>query len=337
MTGYEATVRHKDGHAVRVSTSARLCRDDSGQIVGVEGTSRDITERKQAEEALRQSEKLFGMAFNSSPSAMIISEMADVRFIAVNDSWVKAIGYSEEEWLGVSTLDLGIWADPAQRAAVVAEIEESGGVSDWEVPLRTKDGQIRHFTGSAQTIELAGKKRLLLIGNDVTELKQTEEQLRRAQRMEAVGQLTGGVAHDFNNLLAVIQGNAELLDAGVVNIEQAIDAIIRAPARGAELTQRLLAFSRQQPLQPRSIDMAELVAGTTGMLARTLGETIEIVTAAAPGLWAADAGQVENALLNLAINARDAMAGSGKLTIECANVRLDNAYVAQNRRCRYLC
>ena len=332
ISGYESALRHKDGHAVWVSTSARFCRDQAGHVAGVEGTTRDITERRQAEEALRQSEELFGMAFHSSPSAMIISEMADGRFIAVNDAWVKAIGYSEEEVLGVSTLDLDIWVDPARRKEMIAEMQKSGSVCDWAVLLRTKDGQIRHFIGGAQAIELAGKKCLLLTGNDVTELKRAEEQLRRAQRMEAVGQLTGGVAHDFNNLLAVIQGNADLLKAGVVDMGRAIEAIIRASTRGAELTQRLLAFSRQQPLRPRSIDMAELVAGTTGMLVRTLGETITIETAAEPDLWAAsaDPGQVENALLNLAINARDAMAGTGKLTIECANVRLDEAYVAQN-------
>jgi CheY-like chemotaxis protein len=149
--------------------------------------------------------------------------------------------------------------------------------------------------------------------------------------MEAIGQLTGGVAHDFNNLLAVILGNAELLDLRSRENNGLVQAIIHAAMRGEELTYRLLAFSRQQPLQPRSIDLAALVAGMSDILERALGEMIEIETFAESGLWMAraDAGQVENTLLNLANNARDAMVGGGKLRIECANVRGDEATAAQ--------
>jgi CheY-like chemotaxis protein len=151
--------------------------------------------------------------------------------------------------------------------------------------------------------------------------------------MEAVGQLTGGVAHDFNNLLAVIMGNAELLTTAsrgeAVTLAQ---RIVRAAQRGGELTQRLLAFSRRQPLRPQTIDLGVLARDMTELIERTLGETITVETDAAPGLWPAlaDPGQVENALLNLAINARDAMAGGGRLVIRCRNVTLDESYVAHN-------
>lgn len=150
--------------------------------------------------------------------------------------------------------------------------------------------------------------------------------------MEAVGQLTGGVAHDFNNLLAVILGNTELLSMQSDEPNLRLEAITRAATRGSELTQRLLAYSRQQPLRPQTIDLVELTDGMADMLARTLGETIEIKTRTPPGLWSAsaDPGQVENALLNLAINSRDAMPQGGKLTIECMNVTLDQAYVTEN-------
>lgn len=168
-------------------------------------------------------------------------------------------------------------------------------------------------------------------------LRESETLLRQAQKMEAIGQLTGGIAHDFNNLLMVIQGNAELLAARIGGgRDELLQPILHATERGAELTQRLLAFSRQQALRPRAIDLAALVAGMDGLLKSTLGETVEIGMAVAPELWPAmaDASQVENALLNLAINARDAMPRGGRLTIECANARLDEAYTANNPEAR---
>ncbi len=161
-------------------------------------------------------------------------------------------------------------------------------------------------------------------------LSTVETQLRQAQKMEAVGRLTGGLAHDFNNLLAVIQGNAELLADRIGDVDHSAQTILRAAERGAELTQRLLAFSRQQPLHPQAIDLSALIGDISDLLARTLGETVEITIGGSPNLWRAlvDQSQMENALINLAINARDAMPGGGMLTIDCSNVRLDENYTA---------
>ncbi len=196
------------------------------------------------------------------------------------------------------------------------------------------DGEIRTVRECAEIISDETGKPVRSSGTiqDITEMVAIEERLRQAQKMEAVGQLTGGVAHDFNNLLAVIQGNAELLAEGGGSENAMMQAVLRASRRGAELTHRLLAFSRQQPLQPQATDLAKLVGSMTGLLKRTLGETIEIETAAKHGLAQvmADPGQIENALLNLAINARDAMPEGGKLIIECQDARLDEAYVARN-------
>jgi signal transduction histidine kinase len=174
----------------------------------------------------------------------------------------------------------------------------------------------------------------------IDQREKAEEALRQAQKMEAIGQLTGGVAHDFNNLLQVILGNLERLrrrhrpgDGSIQaerDFQRMTDAAIQGAQRATQLTQRMLAFSRRQPLAPKAVDINRLVAGMSEMLSRTLGETIELESVLAGGLWRAlaDENQLENALLNLAVNARDAMPNGGKLTIEAANVALDDAYAA---------
>ena len=169
--------------------------------------------------------------------------------------------------------------------------------------------------------------RVLMSIEDITDYRAAEERLRQAQKMEVVGQLTGGVAHDFNNLLAIIQGNAELLAERTEDCERLIRPIVHAAVRGGELTQRLLAFSRRQPLVPQAIDLAAMVQGLMEILPRTLGETFEITALSEPGLWPAlaDPGQLENALVNLVLNARDAMPEGGRVTIASANVQLGPA------------
>ena len=151
--------------------------------------------------------------------------------------------------------------------------------------------------------------------------------MRQSQKMEAVGQLTGGIAHDFNNLLAIILGNAEMLISNSERNQAGPQAIVRAAERGAKLTRNLLAFSRKQPLSPRAIEPAALVEGMSDMMQRSLGATIKITTSSDPDLWTAmaDPGQLENALLNLALNARDAMPAGGELTVSCQNIQLQDA------------
>lgn len=174
------------------------------------------------------------------------------------------------------------------------------------------------------------------IGEAIAEREQVEENLRQSQKMEAVGQLTGGIAHDFNNLLQIVTGNLELLERGLPAEAERLRRFASNAMHGAEragvLTQRLLAFSRRQPLAPKPIDFNQLVAGMTELIGRTLGETIAMKTVLADNLWLveADPNQLENALLNLAVNARDAMPDGGKLTIETANTYLDEAYASAN-------
>lgn len=196
--------------------------------------------------------------------------------------------------------------------------------------------QVCAFT---ETLEEAVKERTRALEAENEARKRAEELLRQAQKMEAVGQLTGGVAHDFNNLLTIVMGGLEMIgrqiptlqpSPAVVRIARARDMALEGVQRAAVLTSRLLAFSRQQPLVPKILDANKLVAGICDLLQRTLGETVSLETVLAAGLWRtdADSNQLENAILNLAVNARDAMPNGGKVTIETANCYLDKAYVA---------
>jgi PAS domain S-box-containing protein len=195
--------------------------------------------------------------------------------------------------------------------------------------------QLRAFT---ETLEERVRDRTRELEAENEARKRAEEALRQAQKMEAVGQLTGGVAHDFNNLLTIIQGGLDMIgrqiptlenSAGVSRIVRGKDMAVEGVRRAAKLTSRLLAFARQQPLDPKSIDANKLVSSVCELLRRTLGETVILETVLAGGLWRtqADANQLENALVNLAVNARDAMPSGGKMTIETANAHLDEAYV----------
>ncbi len=202
--------------------------------------------------------------------------------------------------------------------------------------------RVRRFDGSEVDVEISatsfnarGGRAVMLMLRDISALKATELQLRQAQKMEAVGQLTGGIAHDFNNILTVIVGNLDAIAeelAGRQRIAAMADAALQASLRGAEMTRRLLAFARRQTLAPRHFVLNERIPSLVAVLQRTLGEQIRVTTALAPGLWPAraDPSQVDDALVNLGINARDAMPKGGDLTIETANVHLDDAYAAAN-------
>ncbi|MFN4283404.1 MAG: ATP-binding protein [Alphaproteobacteria bacterium] len=240
--------------------------------------------------------------------------------------------------------------DPVEEAANVIHPEDkprlmamqevalkSGEPQQIEYRIVRPDGAIRHLWSEVRSErgETGAPIALFGIVQDITERKTTEEQLRQSQKMETIGHLTGGVAHDFNNLLMVIMGNLDLLlermqdDADTAAI---VNSAITATERGASLTRQLLAYARRQPLAPRELDVNAAIQGLSRLLRRTLGEQVEIETILGGGLWhaMADATQVENAVINLAINARDAMPNGGKLTLETANAAFDEDYIGLN-------
>ena len=302
-----------------------------GAVKGFYFFIHDITGRKKAEQAMAEYSDRLALITDNLP-ALIAYVDIDERYKFVNKSFCEWFADAAEDILERTLADVFPDNYPAiaerfleLRKGRSVEFEErvtypdgvTRDVRATYVPDKTPDGVVVGFFALVE---------------DMTEFKQAEERARQSQKMEAVGQLTGGVAHDFNNLLAVIIGNAEILVEDMGDGDPSVTAILRAARRGTELTQRLLAFSRRQPLDPRPTDLNELVGGMSAMLRRTLGESIEIAVASEEGLWSAmaDAGQVENALLNLTINARDAMPGGGRLTIECMNARLDETYLEDN-------
>ncbi len=267
----------------------------------------------------------------NSPTAIFLKDL-EGRFRLVNRKFTEWYGLSAADVLDKTSHDVFPMAYADTYEAQDREVLDSSSVVERETDVPFSDGtNHRIVITKFPVFDAEGRHAGVgTINTDVTGHRRAEEQLRQAQRMEAVGQLTGGIAHDFNNLLAVILGHTELLQERFGADDESTQAVIRAANRGAELTHRLLAFSRQQPLRPKAIDLKALIAGMTDLLGRSLGETIEIKTSSTPGLWKvmADPGQVENALLNLTINARDAMPGGGKLSIEAANAPLDDAYAA---------
>ena len=323
--GPQGEIRH-------VREVARPVFDRDGRVTKVIGSSIDISRHKRIEEEVRTRDAWLRTILENAPIQIALKD-TEGRIMALSQT---VSGYSDltpEDCIGRKTSDLL----PVEIAEIYEkadrEVLRTGRPMQREV-VEEHDGATWHFLNakfplrddSGQIIGVCS------LTNDITELKAAEAKLLKAQKMEALGQLTGGLAHDLNNLLAVIQGNAELLAIRAREYATLADPILRASARGADLTQRLLAFARRQPLKPKAVNLAELVSDVAELLARTLGETVKVETGAGPGLWPAraDPAQVENALLNLALNARDAMPGGGMLTIDCANAAADRARGAEH-------
>jgi PAS domain S-box-containing protein len=254
-------------------------------------------------------------------------------FLRVSPSSLAILGYTPEEMAGRNAKEF-ILADDLESTRTEMRLARHEGLP------RNFQSRYLHKNGVAVPIAWTGiwsqpDNQYFFIGRDMTERVALETQLRQAQKMEAVGQLTGGVAHDFNNLLTVIIGMAELLQDAVGSdspLAPMVREIDEAASRGAQLTQRMLAFARKQPLHARNIDLNEIVSRAGGMLQRTIGEDIEVKLSLSAGLWpaVADPSQIEDVILNLAVNARDAMPNGGRLLIETSNTHLDEAYASQN-------
>ncbi len=317
--------RKKDGTLIDVEITSHSLpfRGRSAELI----LAHDVTDQRRSEEALRQSEERFAKAFRSSPLPITISTRAEGRYLDVNDAFLKMTEYTRAEVVGHRSSELTFWLEPEDRAVMIRQLAERGEVARLEAKIRTKTGDIRLAEISAELIELDRNACVLAITHDVTERRRLEEQLRQAQKMEAVGKLAGGIAHDFNNMLSVIIGYADLLQERVESrpARKGLDEIKKAADRAASLTRQLLAFSRRQVLLPRVLDLNSVIDNLSKMLRHMIGEDIELVLApgASLGHVKADPIQVEQAIMNLAVNARDAMPHGGKLILATTNADLD--------------
>jgi PAS domain S-box-containing protein len=274
-------------------------------------------------------EEAFYKAFRSSPAAVSITRLSDGRYIDVNDRWLKLLKRKRENVIGRTSVEVGIFASVEAREDALGALREHPSVPGASHKFRV-EGCVLETAVSAEMVELGGEALVVSSILDLTEFKSVKQQLQQAQKMELVGSLAGGVAHDFNNLLTVITGYSDLalakdLDYGLA---EDIRRIKEASAKAAALTRQLLAFSRRQVLQPRNISLNTAVGHIEKLLQRTIGENIALVARLEPQLGTvhADPVQMEQVLMNLAVNARDAMPEGGKLLFETKNLHLPSPY-----------
>jgi PAS domain S-box-containing protein len=329
---YETVRTHKDGRTVDVLLSISPIRSASGEIVGVSKIARDITDSKRTQKALNQEIEERQRIFETSHDLIFVTDSKG-NFIQVSPSAKVILGYDPAEMIGNSAIHF-IHPDDLESTRNEMRAARLGK------QLRNFETRYVHKDGQAVTLNWTGTwsepvKRHFFIGRDLTEKQAAEAQLRHIQKMDAIGQLTGGVAHDFNNILTVITGTIGILEESVADRPELV-AITRlideAAERGANLTKHLLAFARKQPLQPREVDVNALVLEAAKLLHPTLGENVEITPMLAEDAWTAlvDPNQLTTAVLNLALNARDAMPNGGKLALESSNIYLDENYASMH-------
>jgi len=291
----------------------------------------DITEQKQAEQALTESEQRFKTTFFTSPDAVNINRLEDGLYLEVNEGFSRLTGYSREEVLGKSSRDLDLWCNPEDRKRLVKGMQEKGYYENLETVFRRKDGSLVTGLMSARIFVQNGVNHILSVTRDISSYKLLENQLAQAQKMESVGRLAGGVAHDFNNMLGVILGYSEMALDQVgedTTLQTALQGIRQAAERSTNLTRQLLAFARRQTVAPKVLDLNHTLAGMHDMLRRLIGEHIDLAWLPGEDLAPVkiDPSQIDQILVNLCVNARDAVGDSGKITIETGNSRFDEGY-----------
>ncbi|MBR0844162.1 PAS domain S-box protein [Bradyrhizobium liaoningense] len=327
------TVRiRKDGTALDIVLNVSPLKSDNGEIIGASKIAHDITEEKEAREKLRREIEERQRIFETSQDLILVTDGYG-NFIQVSPSVKTILGFSPEDLIGHSATEF-IHPDDLENTRSEMRAARRGAVK------RSFEARYYHYDGHEVTLNWMGTwsepvKRHFFIGRDLTEKQAAEAQLRQVQKMDSIGQLTGGVAHDFNNVLTVITGTIGILADAVADRPElaAITKLIDdAAERGAQLTKHLLAFARKQPLQPREIDVNALALEAAKLLHPTLGEQITIMPQLTEDAWPAlvDPGQLSTAILNLALNARDAMPEGGTLVLETRNIFLDDGYASMN-------
>jgi PAS domain S-box-containing protein len=333
----EVDMLAKNGRRFPVEVRADPIRDERGQLIGLIGVHTDITERNLARQALAQSEQRFRTLFEFAPDGIYLLDIQG-NVVDGNKAAEDLIGYARQELIGKSVLTSNLLPPPDLLRATesLGRNAQRRPAGPEEFTLKRKDG--RQITVEIRTfpVQIGNQPMVLGIARDTTERRQLEGQLRQAQKMEAVGQLAGGVAHDFNNMLAVIRGNADLvlMESGELSAEanECLNHIIGASERASNLTRQLLAFSREHVAQLQPVALNQLIRNLAKMLERTIREDIhlEYLYADPSPFVQADPAMLEQVLLNLVVNARDAMPQGGHLQIATKKLSLDAAHAPAN-------
>lgn len=300
-----------------------------------ERLQREIAERIHVHEQLRLSQERFAKAFQASPLPMAILALAEERFVDVNEAFLCMTERSRDEVISRTSSDLDLWAEAAARAEVVGQVQRGQSVRGRQGQFQTKNRELREVLVFAEPVELGGQPHMLLLAEDLTERLTLEELLRRAQKMEAVGQLAAGIAHDFNNMLTIIQGHVSLQLASrdlERRVGESLEQVAQVSDRAASLTRQLLAFSAKQTMQPRVLHIHQAISRMEQMLTRLIGEHVRLRCELAEGLppIEADESNLEQVIMNLVVNARDAMPSGGTIVIRTQLMHVTADHVRRN-------
>jgi two-component system, cell cycle sensor histidine kinase and response regulator CckA len=330
VTNFQAQLKRKDGSLWWASTNAHFLKDAAGNVIGVEGITRDITELKTAEAALRKSEERFRLVFHTSPDSISLTRAVDGIYIDINESFTKNMGYTREDIIGKSSVALNIWKNPEDRRYLIDELAKKGYVENLETEFVAKDGITIIGLMSARIMKIDEEDIILTITRDITEHKKLEQQLNQANKLQALGTLAGGIAHNFNNLLMGIAGHASLIEGDLVaghELSERVKGIEQCVQSAADLTKQLLGLARGGKYEIKAIDLNALLVNSADMFGRTRKE-IQIHTKVHHGqvVINADRNQIEQVLLNLFVNAWQAMPNGGDLYLETAMITLDDVF-----------
>ena len=336
----ELETLREDGNRGWMWVHGEVVRDARGAIVGLRGAAQDITERKQTDEALKASEKKYQSLFENAQVALFRNRLSDGKVLEINERYAKMAGYSNIEDCMAEFNAADAWVDPIGRNELLRILQENGSVSDYETEIMRRDGTNIWISFSATIFPEQGFLEGSLV--EITERKRSEiereklqVQLVQAQKMESVGRLAGGVAHDYNNALTSIMGFTELamMDADPKGpLHADLNQILKSAKRAKDITRQLLAFARKQTIAPVVLDLNETVESMRKMLRRLIGEDIDLVWMPGKDLGNVkmDPSQIDQILANLCVNARDAIEGVGKITIETGMAIFDEAYCADH-------
>ncbi|MEN6320957.1 MAG: PAS domain S-box protein [Syntrophaceae bacterium] len=330
VTDFEVKLRRRDGTPVEVSTSSHKYFDENGLLLGIEGILRDISERKNAEKALRNSEERFSKAFHISPAPTIISTLDNGRYIDVNNAFLSMLGYSREEMIGRTASELNVWANIDDRKKAAQKLVEQDFLRGELLHLQTKSGDIRYVLVSTEIITLNEQEFILSIFYDITDQRRLETHLRQTQKMEAVGTLAGGIAHDFNNILSAVIGYTEMA-LGESTIGERprryLEQIYKAGERAKDLVKQILTFSRKQEQERKPVLVAPIIKEGIKLLRSSLPTTITITKniTDVSVMILSDPTQIHQVLMNLCTNAAHAMREKGGiLNIQLIRERVDH-------------